>query len=345
MPKRTTSLKVLVPLAVLLGQALLAELALWIAVRPPPPWTPEKQMALVTEGERRYPPSTPLFASRDEQRPRLRHRNFPLLGAELRDYPVPLAKAERTTRIVGLGDSFAWGWGVLDNRRTFFKLLEHWLRTSDPGRPVEVLNAAQPGAPASYYPEFLDSLGFRLDPDLVVVSFNLNDAYVKHASITVDAKTARQLEQTMGFWSRHSRLVRFVRERLLRARIRRDFIANIHEAYLGSEKAQRWARAQEDLRRVATGCRKRGIALLVVVFPLLVDLDRDYPFTAEVETIVDFCRQNGIRCLSLLPTFLGKKPELLWTHPTNAHPNEVAHRLAAEAIYPVLLRDRLIPVR
>ncbi len=345
MATKNTGLKILIPLLVLLFQAILAELALRAFNRPAAPWTPEKQLALVAEGDRRYPPSAPLFATRDQSRPRLPHKNVPFFGAEIRDYPTTLEKPAGTLRILGLGDSFAWGWGVLDNRRTFFKLLEHWLGQESPQKAVEVINAAMPGAPASYYPEFLDSLGFRLQPDLVVVSFNLNDAYVKHASITVDSRSARQLQQTAGFWSRHSRLVAFIRERVMRARVRQDFIANVREAYRGRDQGKRWERARLDLMRVADGCRRRGIDLLVVVFPLLVDLERKYPFQNEVALIVDFCKQRDIPCLDLLPAFLGKAPELLWTHPSNAHPNEVAHRLAAEAIYPTLRRTRTLTSR
>jgi hypothetical protein len=340
--KRKVWLKILIPLFSLLASVLIAELALRLLVHPPAAWTQENQLQLVAEGERRYPPAETLFATYCQDRPRLIHKNFPVLGTHLREYPYPQIKPEGTYRILGLGDSFAWGWGMSDNRRTFFKLIECWLNKKNPTHPVEVINASRPAAPAAYYEQFLDSLGWELNPDQIVISFNLNDAYVKHASVTVEAKSANHLEQNSGFWTRHSWLVRFLRERIVRTRIRRDFIANIHDAYLGAERAQRWDRAQINLLAIARGCRQRKIKLLVVVFPLLVDLDRNYPFTAEIGEIMRFCRQNEIDCIDLLPTFLGKKPPLLWTLPTNAHPNEVANRLAAETIFYTLSRPGFI---
>ena len=346
MPKRIVILKILVPLFGMLIPLVGAELFLRLSANSEITWTPQKQLLLIKEAEHRYPPSAPLFNEFCQERPSLQHKNYPILGCPMREYAYPLVKAAGSYRIIGLGDSFAWGWGVFDNRRIFFKLLECWLQLKNPTRPIELINASQPAATAAYYQRFMRNHGYSLNPDMVMVSFNLNDAYVKHASITINNHTTIKLmqKQKQGFWTRHSRLVRFFCERIVRTRVRREFIANIHDAYfLGSEKAQRWRRAQANLLDIAAGCRQRGIALKVIVFPLLVDLDRRYPFTREVDEIVRFCRQNWIECINLLPTFLGKKSELLWTLPNNAHPNEVANRLAAETIFNFLSQTDLVP--
>ncbi len=345
MLKRTVILKLLVPLLALLIPVLLAELVLRLGADAAKPWTARDQAQLLKEAERRYPPAIPLFAKICKERPRLQHKNYPVLDSRMREYPYPQAKPSGSYRILGLGDSFAWGWGVVDNRRTFFKLLECWLRQKNPLRGIEVINAAQPGASAAYYQRFLEQRGFDLAPDMVMVSFNLNDAYVKHASLTIEDRTTKHMKEKEGFWTRHSRLVRFFRERIVRTRVRREFIANLHNAYfLGSEQARRWCRAQANLLAIAAGCRQRGIALQVVIFPLLADLERNYPFSREVSEIVRFCRQNGITYIDLLPAFLGKKSALLWTLPNNAHPNEVAHRLAAEVIFAFLTRSGSVPL-
>jgi len=343
-PKRALILKISVPLLGMLIPIAGAELFLRIKGDSATGWTPQKQVQLLKEAKERYPPSAPLFKRVCKERPSLGRRNFTTLGMRLREYAYPLVKPAGSYRILGLGDSFAWGWGVPDNRLVFFKLLECWLRLKNPSRPVEVINASQPGSAASYYQNYLESYGYSLDPDMVLISFNLNDAYIKHASITINKRPAKRPEQEEGFLVRHSRLVRFFYERIVRARVRREFIANVRDAFfLGPERAKRWQLAQANLLAIASGCRQRGIALKVIVFPLLVDLDRRYPFTREIDEIVRFCRQNEIDCINLLPTFLGKKSDLLWILPYDSHPNEVANRLAAETIFNYLNQTGLVP--
>jgi hypothetical protein len=42
--------------------------------------------------------------------------------------------------------------------------------------------------------------------------------------------------------------------------------------------------------------------------------------------------------LGRLPVFRGRRTADLWVHPVDHHPNEVAHRLAAESLAPVVTR-------
>jgi hypothetical protein len=344
-PKRAIILKIAVPLLGMLVPIAGAELFLRLKDNPASNWTPQKQVRLIKEAQRRYPPSAPLFKRICKERPRLRRRDRMIIGTPLREYAYPSAKPAGSYRILGLGDSFAWGWGILDNRRTFFKLLECWMRSKNPSRPVEVINASQPGSAASYYQTYLESYGYDLNPDLVLISFNLNDAYIKNASITLNKRPPKRPQQEDGFLVQHSRLARFFHERIVRARVRREFVANVHEAYfVGPERARRWQLAQANLLAIAAGCRQRGIALKVIVFPLLFDLERRYPFIEEIEEIVRFCRQSEIGCINLLPTFLGKRSNLLWILPYDSHPNVIAHRLAAETIFDDLSRAGFVPV-
>ncbi len=70
----------------------------------------------------------------------------------------------------------------------------------------------------------------------------------------------------------------------------------------------------------------------VVVFPVLQDLDGAYPFEDIHKKIAAFCRDAGIEHVDLLDTYTGRDAASLWVHPTDQHPNEKAHRLAAERI-------------
>lgn len=85
---------------------------------------------------------------------------------------LPRARSVGTFRILLLGDSQAFGWGV-PYEDTVGVLLEHELATA--GRSVEVLNAGVPGYNAAQEAAYLDTLGAALHPDCALVLFMGND--------------------------------------------------------------------------------------------------------------------------------------------------------------------------
>lgn len=92
----------------------------------------------------------------------------------LRDREHALAPAPGVTRIVLLGDSFAWGWGV-DDGKTFADVLEQRL-----GSAVEVLNLGVPGYSTDQELLWLEREGLLWEPDLVILCLLLNDVEGNH---------------------------------------------------------------------------------------------------------------------------------------------------------------------
>ena len=79
----------------------------------------------------------------------------------------------------------------------------------------------------------------------------------------------------------------------------------------------------------------------MVIFPILVQLNRDYPFKGICEVINTFGIENDIPTHSLLPVFMGKHGPSLWVSGYDQHPNEQGHLIAANSIVP-FLRELLI---
>ena len=82
------------------------------------------------------------------------------------------SKPAGTPRILLLGDSFAFGWGV-EQQETFGARLERLL-TERVG-PVEVLSAAVPGWSTDQHYIYLRTRGLALDPDLILLAVSEND--------------------------------------------------------------------------------------------------------------------------------------------------------------------------
>jgi lysophospholipase L1-like esterase len=81
-------------------------------------------------------------------------------------------KPPDTRRILLLGDSFAFGWGV-EQEETFGARLERLL--SERVGPVEVLSAAVPGWSTDQQYLYLRVHGLALDPDLILLAEGEND--------------------------------------------------------------------------------------------------------------------------------------------------------------------------
>ena len=81
-------------------------------------------------------------------------------------------KSAGVTRIVTLGDSSTFGWGV-DSYYTYQALLEPRLREDD--RATEVLNLGIPGYTSRHGRGVMDHYGLALNPDVFILSFGAND--------------------------------------------------------------------------------------------------------------------------------------------------------------------------
>jgi hypothetical protein len=298
----------------------------------------EQKSEMLREAEALYPPPDKFFAQ-VLKRQGLGHKNHPSMGLSLRDYEYEIEKPEGTYRIIGLSDSFGWGWGVANNRLITFKYLECWLNATENEKRYEVINCAQPAKNVRFYEKFIKEYGEKFHPDLFLILYNLNDSYLPHASMVVDRRTNKLMQEQRDPLSNISRFFHLIKKRIVRKRVADYTVRYIKDGYFGPEKEQKWGRAQANLREIQRICRKQGIELVVAIFPLLYKLEKNYPFRKVVEEIDSFLKSNRIKSVNLLPSFEGKKSFVLWSNPTDSHPNSVAHRIAAEAIYHYLQKE------
>jgi hypothetical protein len=120
-------------------------------------------------------------------------------------------QSEKTIRIVGLGDSFMFGWGV-NYDESYLDLLSQYLNTSvTDGYRWEVINTAVPGYNTAMEVETLREKGLRYNPDLVIIGYVENDLDLPNflwkaenyfslkKSFAIDFFSSRLREQHRGF--------------------------------------------------------------------------------------------------------------------------------------------------
>ena len=260
-----------------------------------------------------------------------------------RDPPLG-PKPKGVLRVMVLGDSFTEAQGVkLQDAAT--SVLQRELEARAPGR-YEVRNCGRRGTdfPALY--EAFEAI-LPYEPDLVVYALTLNDADQSeafHARQTYVndwiLDRGRQEETPAEPPLLRSQLFAFLGDRLAAWRVGRETTRWYLDMWSEPNREGR-ERTYGYLREMNRRLEERGARLLVVPWPLLVALDGPYPFTPIHDEIRRFCLQAGIPHHDLWPVFRGRNSEALWVHPVDRHPNEVANRIAAEDLLPVV--TKLLP--
>lgn len=245
-------------------------------------------------------------------------------------------KPEGGRRIVLLGDSFAFGEGVRFPD-TLGERLERMLAARDPA-PIEVLNLAVSGAGTLAELSYLRHVGIRLEPDLVVLVYVLNDAGAGRLNLWEDFT-----EQYEKRWLRGSYVASWVYARIGRTLLGRRYVDGLVESAKG--ELAKWNRSLDRISEASRVAHAAGSNFAVVIFPFLYRLDAGYPFRDFHRMVSRHCEDEGIPVLDLFDVFEGRTDVELWVHPSDQHPNEIAHGIAADAIDAFVTREALLAPR
>ena len=180
-------------------------------------------------------------------------------------------------RIIGLGDSFAMGYGV-ERQDSWLEVLERSLntRTEESGSPVryETINAAVPGHDPVFSYQMLYRRAIRFQPDIVILAVNDSDVFDLAMRggmdrFDEDGRVVGVNDAPFEFLFQHSHLARSII--MLSPR---GFGHRLHWNQLTDEEDRT---AQKDMASAADGFarlgRERGFRFLMVAHPHLYAVD------------------------------------------------------------------------
>ncbi len=311
--------RVLAPMALLLGSSLFCLVLLEIGFRvfsslavPPPQWS---------------------------DRPR--HYYFQEGAVNYQDYIYSKQKPPGTFRIAVVGDSFTYG-EKLQNDDTLPKRLERFLNLNSSQPKVEVMNFGVPGYSTRSEVRLARQAIVSWDADLVLLQITLNDPELvpKSAADRNRDETGKlKLSQPIfQYW----KSLAFVLERLNNSASHEDYQDYFFDLF---ENPKSWNNFRAGLDEFSDTVRKRDRQVFAFVFPLLSHpLDERYPFMPLHQKIATQLDANKIPYVDLFPAFHGVPQERLVVEPgKDRHPNEIANRIAAEALLLALAKTDLIP--
>ncbi len=259
--------------------------------------------------------------------------------------PRPRFSRETDTfRVLVVGDSFSWGVGV-HPEDSFPRRLETRLDAVSRGDDFDVVNWSRPGWNTVVEFRSVESSIDKISPDLLLLAFVLNDPEPfdlnKLAVLRKGLQRGEPRFPPSAYLYRKSQLYSMVWDRIENTRIHGAYSTYYHSLYEGPD----WKNCLKALESFRDLAGARSIPMALILFPIFDSrMDDTYAYTDLHDKIREVGQSLGIPVLDLLKAYRGVDVYRLALVPyTDAHPNELAHRIAADFILDYLARARFVP--
>ena len=279
----------------------------------------------------------------------------------LHDNEYSRQKPPGTFRIVGVGDSSLFGWGV-PFEDSSLKVLERRLNETSRAQTFEVINFAVPGYNTAMEAETFVARCLEYAPDLVLLNFNTNDYDVPNFMRRPgDLATLRKsylfdlaysvYDGVMGLERQPPQFDFLNRTTALRQAEHLDEDPALPDEYRYMVGARGVVRA---LERLAAAARERAIPFVVFTVKAYPGLDpkyeRDEWRDGQRELLERESRRLGFHFLNTYPyyvNYLNEHPEAnlataFALSEADGHPNSLAHSIDAQALFDALVARQVV---
>jgi hypothetical protein len=258
-------------------------------------------------------------------------------GRGYRDAEHAFERVGDVRRLAVVGDSYAFGAGIEDPAERFGEQLGAALASTS-GTGWETLNVSRPDSHTLDHLRFLEH-ALEFQPDLVVLLYVFNDldylaALTARTALSEAPRGILQRLHPARVAFRNSYLFQevYVRIRLIRYRIAEEPVRA--DPYEDPALLERHLR---DLELFVARARQAGAGALVVPFDIAIAAQ---PGSAQrYRRFVEAARERGLPVCSLEGAFGEKAFAELAVNALDAHPNALAHRLAAQAALPCVAEE------
>jgi hypothetical protein len=260
----------------------------------------------------------------------------------LRGGPLAPRKPRNGYRLMVIGDSFTFGYGV-DEDSTYGAALERAVARQLPCRSVELINGGVNGYNTRQEADLLRLIGVPLQPDLVVVGLTPNDIMA-----APEARTMLRHPRLKRLISR-SALYQFFAPRLkavLMPGERKSYTAALDHLMGAPDRdaEQRWRGVSGALRDIQSQGAEHGFRTVVAVFPLDVQVYQGRASWLE-QRVRALGARDGMDVVDLYPAYRAayeRGANLFLDEPTH-HPDPLGHAVAAAELAGYLARSGILP--
>lgn len=254
---------------------------------------------------------------------------------KFRDLEHNIEKDNNTYRILVLGDSFAYGIAV-PFEKIFPRLIEQNLNKNFNNAKIEVINCSQPGWNTEKEVNFCTEVFLPYKPNLVILSYVLNDTecLMHHKELTLNFWNKISFREPqfplMKYLFVKSELIRYIYSRVESTRIKKEWLAGKFLFYREDNLCYKYfKRAVNKLSKLKT---QNDFNVLVIIFPYFNVSLNGYPFIELHKQVKNIFAEVGFDVIDLYDYYKKYSSEELRACSLDAHPNELAHSIAATVI-------------
>jgi hypothetical protein len=264
----------------------------------------------------------------------------------MQDYPYEVPKPLSTFRIAAIGDSFTFA-PYMQFTDTYVKKLESMLNLQEGKRDAQVINYGVPAYSTSHEIAVVQK-AINEGADLILLQITLNDPEIKrHTPMGIrenmdDRFGALSLTGTLGTLARHWKTLQFALTRIHNTKTHRAYVEYFNDLF---HNPRTWNPFVESMLKLVETAKSSQRPIVAVVFPLFgLPMTDAYPFYEIHTKVRDLMQGLAVPILDLSTMYKGIPLERLQVIPgVDRHPNEIAHRMAAEKIYLWLEQQGIIP--
>jgi len=249
-----------------------------------------------------------------------------------------ISKSDDVFRVIVLGESITFGWGVSENE-TFQEVLSKNLE-EELDKEVEVFNLGVPGYVGSQIQEVLFNAGEIYDSDIIIVGYFLDYPNEPWNLLETSSRLPPSIKTFLGRTSCTYNWLRDKKSDFVVKNRSADTTTPYKEHYLPESEA--WVAQVERFEELGAYSINMEVPIVVVLLPNWEDLDENYPYKNEHAFLVETINNSGLYYIDMFPIVEGLNPEEYRINKA-VHPNARGNSLIGDTIYFYLKEQKLLP--
>ncbi len=251
---------------------------------------------------------------------------------KLRGKPISI-KHDGRYRVIVQGDSFTYGQGLFPANKRYTEILDGLVKKDDKSNNFVIFNAGVCGYNLPQHLSF-SKVVRKFNPDFVLYQWFANDMKTSEER-RLNASLISN-ENVDKFLTKNSVLYNLINIRYYQILMYAGKVLSFDDDMIekfGKIDSEFSIKSDLLLNQLIQYYKNENIDFGIVLFPSLYGDLKNYRLDFMHKRIIDICNKYNISCLDLTEAYAHFSNKSLWVNEFDAHPGELANRIAADEIY------------